>query len=197
MRDCPELFTYLLNKKSIMKKTLSLFLSLLVVLMAQAAFGKTAPGDFSIQKINPTAQKKNDPVPSAIFPPSTVTPLPENSAHTPPYNPTGKPDPFMPTSLSVEGREKKKVLPLEQFDVNEFELVGIVTGSGTQKAMVQDLTGKGYFLQIGTRIGKMGGKVIRITGKEVFIREPYYDFLGRRSSRVISLKLPQSQFGTM
>ena len=103
----------------------------------------------------------------------------------------------MPTTVSIEttSKGKKKVLPLEQFEVSDFELVGVVTGSGIKKAMVQDLTGKGYFIQVGTRIGKMGGKVIRITGKEVVIKEPFQDFLGRRSSRVITLKLPQAQYG--
>lgn len=103
----------------------------------------------------------------------------------------------MPTTVSSENlsKGKKKVLPLEQFEVNEFELVGVLTGSGINKAMVQDLTGKGYFIQVGTRIGKMGGKVIRITGKEVVIKEPFHDFLGRRSSRDITLKLPQTRYG--
>ena len=102
----------------------------------------------------------------------------------------------MPTTVSIEsGSKGKKILPLEQFEVNEFELVGIVTGSGINKAMVQDLTGKGYFIQVGTRIGKMGGKVIRISEKEVVIREPFQDFLGRKSSRIIALKLPQTRYG--
>ena len=78
---------------------------------------------------------------------------------------------------------------------SDFELVGVVTGSGIKKAMVQDLTGKGYFIQVGTRIGKMGGKVTRITAKEVVVEEPFQDFLGRRSSRVITLKIPQTQYG--
>ncbi len=181
-----------------MKKVLTLFFLLLMVLVAEEIFAKMPQGDFPIEKINPIA-RKNNPAPATILPPSTVTPFPERPVQTtPPYNPTGKPDPFMPTTVSIEkpGKGKRKVLPLEKFEVSEFELVGIVTGSGITKAMVQDLTGKGYYLQVGTRIGKMGGKVVRITGKEVFIKEPYYDFLGRRSSRVISMKLPQTQFGT-
>lgn len=181
-----------------MKKVLTLFFLLLMIMVAEEVFGKMPQQDFSIQKINPIAQK-NNPAPATILPSATGPSLPERPVQaTPPYNPTGKPDPFMPTTVSIEtsGKGKTKVLPLEKFEVNEFELVGIVTGSGMTKAMVQDLTGKGYYLQVGTRIGKMGGKVVRITGKEVFIKEPYYDFLGRRSSRVISMKLPQTQFGT-
>ncbi len=179
-----------------MKKILILFIFYFTLPLALAACAKSAQEGPSIQKILPTARKVNS-APSSTLPPSSALSPVETSAQTiPPYNPTGKPDPFMPTTVSNETKSKgKKVLPLEQFEVSDFELVGVVTGSGIKKAVVQDLTGKGYFIQVGTRIGKMGGKVIRITGKEVVIHEPFQDFLGRRSSRVVTLKIPQAQYG--
>ena len=82
---------------------------------------------------------------------------------------------------------------MEQFEVSDFELVGIVSGSGIKKAMVQDPTGKGFLVQIGTHIGKGGGKISRVADKEIIIEEPYRDFLGRKSFRKISLKIPQSR----
>jgi Tfp pilus assembly protein PilP len=180
-----------------MKKARTLFVLFFTGLVALEGLGITAQEGPSIQKIIPTAQKKN-PASMSILPQPTVPPLPKMSDPTTPfYNPTGKPDPFMPTTVSTETKSKgkKKVLPLEQFEVNEFELVGVVTGSGIRQAMVQDLTGKGYYLQVGTPIGKMGGKVIQISEKTVVIKEPFYDFLGRRSSRDITLKFPQTQYG--
>ena len=179
-----------------MKKYLILFILYFTLLVALGGCGKTAQEGPSPPKILPSARKDNlAPLPAR--PQSPAPSSAEMAAPTvPPYNPTGKPDPFLPTTLSLEAKSKgKKVLPLEQFEVNDFELVGVVTGSGIKKAMVQDLTGKGFFIQVGTRIGKMGGKVIRITEKEVVIEEPFQDFLGRRSSRVITLKLPQTRFG--
>jgi type IV pilus assembly protein PilP len=80
-------------------------------------------------------------------------------------------------------------MPLEQFEVNDFELAAVISGPGMRMAMVQDPTGKGYFIQVGSRIGKKGGTVVSITDKEVIIEEPYRDFMGRKSSRKTTLKM--------
>jgi Tfp pilus assembly protein PilP len=144
-------------------------------------------------KTIPMAQKGNPAPSQAIHQPPPLLPT-AKAEQIESYNPTGKPDPFQPTrvALRIKEKGKKPALPLEQFEVNDYELVGLISGSGVKKAMVQDLTGKGFFIQVGTRIGKQGGKVIRITEKEVVIQEPYKDFLGRKSSRMITLKFPQT-----
>ncbi len=82
-------------------------------------------------------------------------------------------------------------MPLEQFEVSDFELVGIVSGPGIKKAMVQDPTGKGFMVQVGTHIGKKGGRITRVADKELIIEEPSRDFLGQKSFRKIALKIPQ------
>ena len=185
-----------------MKKVTFLLIIFFIGLAALEGLGETAQMIPASPPTIPMVQK-------AVPPPAPSSPLPTASApsgpatqspplYNPIYNPTGKPDPFMPTTVTIETAVmgKKKVLPLEQFEVGDFELVGVFTGSGIKKAVVQDLTGKGFFIQVGTRIGKMGGEVIRISEKEVYIREPFRDFLGRISSKVIILKLPQTKYGT-
>ncbi|MGA3085411.1 MAG: pilus assembly protein PilP [Thermodesulfobacteriota bacterium] len=175
-----------------MKKGLVLFL---FVLLAIAGCSQKAQEGSSTKKILPVARKDNSVPSPTILQPSTLS-LVEGSELTPPfYDPKGKPDPFQPTKVSLEAKDKGKgkVLPLEQFEVNEYELVSIVSGSGIKKAMVQDLTGKGFLIQVGTRIGKRNGKVIRITDRQVVVEEPFQDFLGRKSSRKILLSIPQSE----
>jgi type IV pilus assembly protein PilP len=111
------------------------------------------------------------------------------------YDPRGKPDPFRPVVEGLpdaKGSPHSKMLPLEQFEISDYELVGIVSGPGLKKAMIQDLSGKGYLVQVGTPIGKRGGKIIRIVDREVVIEETFQDFLGRKSVRQVSLKMPQS-----
>jgi type IV pilus assembly protein PilP len=184
-------------KKTTMKKVTLILIMFFIGLAALEGLGETAQMNPAIPPTIPMVQKAGPP-PAPSSPP-LAAPVPSGPAtQSPPiYNPTGKPDPFMPTRVTIEtaGMGKKKVLPLEQFEVGDFELVGVFTGNGTKKAVVQDLTGKGFFIQVGTRIGKMGGTVIRISEKEVYIREPFRDFLGRISSKVIILKLPQTQYG--
>jgi type IV pilus assembly protein PilP len=139
----------------------------------------------------PLISHKTESLPERTFPPQpAVTPLEGQDLAGPLYNPRGKPDPFEPTTIIPKGRYK--VLPLEQYDANEFVLVSIVAGPGIRRAMVQDPTGKGFIIQAGTRIGKRGGRVIRIAGKEVVIEELFRDFLGRKSLRKIFLKIPQT-----
>ena len=110
------------------------------------------------------------------------------------FNPEGTPDPFKPPAEEISGGIKRKagILPLEQFEVNDYQLVGVITGPGLKKAVIQDLTGKGFFVVVGTRIGKEGGKIVRITDKEVLIEESYADSVGRKKNRQIALKLPDS-----
>jgi len=173
-----------------MKKGPVLFI---FVILTIAGCSQKAQEDSSTKKIPPMARKDNSVPLSTILQPSTLSPAKGLELTLPFYDPKGKPDPFQPTKVTLETKDKGKVLPLEQFEVNEYELVSIVIGSGIKKAMVQDLTGKGFLIQIGTRIGKRNGKVIQITDKQVVVEEPFKDFLGRKSFRKIPLSIPRPQ----
>lgn len=126
-------------------------------------------------------------------PPLTPPPSPA-VRREPPYDPTGKPDPFQPAALEPtlgEAFRGRKKMPLEQFDVHEFQLVGILSGPRGTKAMVQDSSGKGYIIEIGTPIGKNQGRVVAITDNQVLVEENSKDFLGRKKAKVVTLKIPQ------
>jgi Tfp pilus assembly protein PilP len=162
------------------------------VFLAIGVGGGSVFGDSSIPQ-NPWIPKPAKPgpqTPSTLF--STRPPLPGPEPGDPPYDPTGIPDPFQPPkeNLAMEGRGKARMLPLEQFEIGEYELVGIVSGSGIKKAMIQDMTGKGFLVTVGTGIGKRGGKIIGIGTREITVQEPYTDFLGRKKNRRVSLKIP-------
>lgn len=176
----------------------------IIGLLALGGCGEKSPQGPSTQKGLSVARPVQPGPPQSMAQPGPLTPKGKPALPTPmekseppaaPYNPTGKPDPFLPVqaALDSKGGKKTRVLPLEQFEVSDFELVGVIIGSGLKKAMVQDPTNKGFLIQIGTSIGKRGGKVILIADKEVVIEEPSRDFLGRKSSRKISLKIPQSK----
>ncbi len=156
------------------------------------ACGGTGPGDSPVSRIPliPKPVKPGPQAPSPLSSPGKPLSAPEPIDH--PYNPTGAPDPFQPPreNLAVEGRGKARVLPLEQFEVSDYELVGIVFGPGIKKAMIQDLTGKGFLVTVGTGIGKRGGRIISIGTREIVVEEPYTDFLGRKKIRRVLLKIP-------
>ncbi len=62
-------------------------------------------------------------------------------------------------------------------------------------ALVEDVTGKGYFLKKGTWIGKNDGKVTKILKDRVIIEEVYQDIFGQTKTNEISLSLHKVEEG--
>jgi type IV pilus assembly protein PilP len=118
-------------------------------------------------------------------------PKKSEKAATPHYSPLGKRDPFLPATTKTETRKVKRDLsPLEQFELGQLKLVGIVWDTKEPRAMVEDTGGLGYIIRVGTPIGSNEGKVKAIKPDEVVIEEYYVDFYGARKSRDFSMKLP-------
>ena len=114
------------------------------------------------------------------------------------YNPAGKPDPFKPfiqlTPVKrVSGR--LPLTPLQKFDVSQLKLVAIISTPEGNIALVEDATGKGYFIKKGTLVGKNDGKVTKILKDKVIIEEVYQDVLGRTKTNEISLSLQKVEEG--
>jgi type IV pilus assembly protein PilP len=142
----------------------------------------------------------------AITPAKTVPPSPvEVKVEAPPmetytYDPKGKPDPFKP--LVVEKPETppskpKQALeafsegatPLERMDLAQLKLVAIIWNISAPRGMVEDGTGKGYILSIGTPIGRNQGKITQITSRGVVVSERYEVSSGKFRTREVTLKL--------
>jgi type IV pilus assembly protein PilP len=112
-----------------------------------------------------------------------------------------KKDPFKPyvvikpTATVAENMNKalKSALPIHSFDINQFKLIGIVTGSKENKAMVTDPNGKGYVLKVGMTIGKNEGRITTITNSGVDILEQFKDDNGRVRKENIKITLPRKQ----
>lgn len=174
----------------------------ILLLMVSGGCDKQTPEKGSGQQVLPVdltekkgpGSNKAQPGPGASSQkPEAQVPAEKTDPPSPqPYSAVGLPDPFQPAKASLVFQKEGSIgiLPLEQFETTEFELVGVVHGPGITKALVQDLTGKGFYIQVGTRIGKKGGKVILIANKEVVIEEPFQDFMGRKNIRKVSLKIP-------
>ena len=105
------------------------------------------------------------------------------------YNPVGARDPFK-SLVEVASEEKVPMTPLQKFDLDQFNLVGILDEGGTMKAMVQDPDGNGHFITIDTLIGKNWGKVVRITPETVVVAEELRDFEGKLIVNELVLALP-------
>ena len=102
------------------------------------------------------------------------------------YDPSGKRDPFL-SFIKLQERRKAgidttELPPLQRYDLGELKFVGVIWTKKGARGLVEDAEGKGYSVTVGTRIGRSGGVVSRITGKEILVRE---EFVGNRGQKVV------------
>jgi type IV pilus assembly protein PilP len=147
-------------------------------------------GGFGCSKEPPAPQpvvKRQAPKPEAKAP---ATPAAEAQAKRAEqvalYDPSGKRDPFM-SFIKAEERKKAGIdtaslPPLQRLDLGELKFVGVIWTKKGARGLMEDAEGKGYSVTVGTRIGRSGGVVSRITGKEIFVRE---EFVGNRGKKVM------------
>ncbi|MCK5507514.1 MAG: pilus assembly protein PilP [Desulfobacterales bacterium] len=102
------------------------------------------------------------------------------------YKVEGKVDPF--ASIFGEGvsalddqKDKKRIplTPIEKVDLSELKLVGIIFAPSGNKALVENVSGKGFVIKKGTRIGINFGKVIKILKNSVVVKEEAESILGQ------------------
>lgn len=112
------------------------------------------------------------------------------------YDPIGKRDPFRSFILDrLKELDSAAKGPLEQFDLSQLSLNGIVWGTRRQRALILDPSGQGYIIEEGDAIGKNDGRVITIDDNVVIVREAYVDFHGDKTTKEIEMRVRQSQGG--
>ncbi len=148
----------------------SLVLCALVALVsAQFAYAADVPGS------TPTPRPTVGTVPMP-----TVAPAPA----------AGLRDPFRPFNLALRPKPVETPrTPLEQYDVGALKLVAVIYDTQNPKAMVEDDTGLGFTIGVGTRIGNQGGVVKQIDPERVVVEEDFVDFYGEKKKSEIVLRL--------
>lgn len=107
------------------------------------------------------------------------------------YNPIGKRDPFRSfLSLGTRGPEPIPRTPLQKYEIDQYQLVGIVWGIERPRALVEDPEGVGHVMEIGTYIGKNWGKVTQISPTEVMVTEEYQTIDGELVVNTLPMALP-------
>ncbi len=116
----------------------------------------------------------------------------------PPYDPTGKIDPFEPLFrekpvMAKKVKRKRRVprTPLERIALSQLKLVGNILAPSGNRAMVEESSGKGYIIKKGTYVGTNAGKVVQIKKNKVVVEEEYEDVFGKTKTRKTELKLPK------
>lgn len=117
------------------------------------------------------------------------------------YIAKGKTDPFEPLikekppveepkeTIEEDNVPQRVLTPLEKLDFSQMKLVAILNKEAGSVAMVQEASGKGYIVNIGTYIGRSSGQVVSIEKDKLVIQEKVKDYKGNVVDRFQELKL--------
>lgn len=113
------------------------------------------------------------------------------------YSPIGKRDPFK-SYISVlvkdpDGNKNKEISPTEEYELDQYKLTGLLSGTSQPRALVSDPKGAGHVIKIGTRLGRNGGRVTRISNNTVEVIEEFRAPTGERIRVPITIELPREE----
>jgi type IV pilus assembly protein PilP len=117
------------------------------------------------------------------------------------YISEGKLDPFISpikkTNKDANKKINRKLGPLEKLDLSQIKLVAIISMKSGKKnvAMVQESSGKGYMVKVGTYIGRNNGRIIEIKNDKIIIKESIKNFSGLFEDRLETMKLQKKDNG--
>lgn len=113
------------------------------------------------------------------------------------YKSQGKIDPFKPliqdepeeTVVKEDKRPPRILTPLEKIDLSQIKLVAVVQMKNKKIAMVEEASGKGYEVGVGTYIGTKQGRITEIKDSSIVVKELSQDFKGRPREFTQEIKL--------
>lgn len=117
------------------------------------------------------------------------------------YDAKGKIDPFRPlvqerpeSRPAVSAKNPPRILtPLEKIELSQIRLVAVIVMKNKRIAMVEEASGKGYEVGIGTYIGKNQGRITQIKDSSIVVKEPVKDYRGKLSERIQEIKLHKNE----
>src|SRR5262245_53428079 len=134
---------------------------LLALLFSGTLWGQaTPPPDTALTGTNQPATQTIVPPPAPDAPPYTFNPL------------SVKRDPFQAPDFKSAVTQSE----LQRYDLNEMNLVAILTGMGRPQAMIVLPSGKTHIVQVGDQMGRHNGRISKISDNEIVVRETFKDY---------------------
>lgn len=120
---------------------------------------------------------------------------PSAADSAPAYDPAGRRDPFRPFTLDIRRPEveQQAQTPLQQYEIGQLTVVGTVWELKPPRAMIEDSSGMGFIIGIGTPIGRNGGVVSAIEPQRVIIEERVLDFYGNEQINRVVMETPKGE----
>lgn len=170
--------------------TTSLSLGLVGVLAMTVACGEEE------EEVAAPTVKKDAAATAAADAAAAEAPKAQDLSYT--YNAVNRRDPFKTyfDELSAsEQQDQTNLTELQKIDLDKLKLVAVVVGTATPMAMVEDPSGRGHTVKIGTLVGKRLGQVKHIRRGEIIVQEEFRDFTGKRIPQLKELKLDEEVKG--
>jgi len=83
------------------------------------------------------------------------------------------------------------VSELERFPIEQYKLIGVITGASRLRAILQDPNGKTHFVAERMRIGTRRGVIREIRSDTVVVREKIVNLLGKEEASDSEIRLPE------
>ena len=132
----------------------------------------------------------------AAVPKAPVPPPPDQTGGGYSYSPIGKRDPFRSYIADLRdlarNEDERRPESTEKFELDQYRLTGLVTGTSQPQVMVEDPDGMGHVLRVGARIGKNGGRITRIAVDQMIVTEEFRAPTGERIRVPITVRLPRT-----
>jgi len=100
-----------------------------------------------------------------------------------------KPEPDVTAEAKAELNRRVPRTPLEKIDLAQLKLTGVLRAENKTRALVQEVSGKGYIVDEGTYIGNKGGQVSKILKDRIMVSEKALDVFGKITVLERELKL--------
>jgi len=112
------------------------------------------------------------------------------------YRPDGRRDPFRSMLFQLQAaKDKRARAPLEQFELGQIALMGVIWEAEEPRALVTDPEGRSFVIRAGSRIGKNDGRVVHIGDNLIRVKETYVNFGGKETRKDVELRIRRSQGG--
>ncbi len=110
-------------------------------------------------------------------------------------------DPFKPYGIEVKpqaspvfsSKPGSGLLPIQNYEVGQFRVLGIIVGLKQNNALIVDPAGKAYVVKPGMDIGKNGGQIEKITATTIEVLEKFRNENGKIVKRIVKLTLPKKE----
>ena len=90
-------------------------------------------------------------------------------------------------------RRRENLSPLERFEIGQLKLVGVVWNVKEPTALVEDSSGLGYMVKVGTPIGSNDGRIREVRRDSLIVDEFFVDLYGAKKRREVSMRLAVEQ----